>query len=230
MTDLSQARDGHILLRMSDRHAWAEIYVTSTGWIPFDIQPAQVESHAETPVDMELLEELMAMIGPDEELIPTRDQEEEPGLAKPEPRFSVSLNTVYLISLLSLLLLVLLELYLRFSYLLPSNTRTCALRAYRALLYRLRSIGFERQFSETHEQFLRRVAHTLKVKPFKSSNILTRIRFDLTPRVDSAEIVSTLRDDLNKLSGKTDGRNRIQLWIHRPSALMRSVFLARSLC
>ncbi|MCB0333258.1 MAG: transglutaminase domain-containing protein, partial [Bdellovibrionales bacterium] len=85
LTDLSQAKDGHILLRMSDRHAWAEAYITEKGWVPFDTQPEQVESHADTEVDLKLLEELMGLVGPGEELFDEDILEGESGIEEPQP-------------------------------------------------------------------------------------------------------------------------------------------------
>ena len=52
MNDLSKSRDGHLLLRASDRHAWAEVYFEGIGWGPLDTEPEHVESHADSPIDI----------------------------------------------------------------------------------------------------------------------------------------------------------------------------------
>ena len=58
-TDLSYAKDGHVLLMVGDRHAWPEIFVEGLGWVVVDINAEQVEGEVQTPPDPQMLEDLM---------------------------------------------------------------------------------------------------------------------------------------------------------------------------
>lgn len=149
LTDLSQAKDGHILLRMSDRHAWAEVYFQGYGWIPFDTQPLQVESHADTEVDQGLLEELMNLVNPAEELVPELPKQSK----KESDLFSISwLRSMLLGLIFALLALILIsKLLLLKGYLLfPSLLKI-------SLFAKLMDIGLIRDYGETKLRFARRV-------------------------------------------------------------------------
>ncbi len=157
MTDLSQAKDGHILLRMSDRHAWAEAYISEKGWVPFDTQPEQVESHADTEVDLKLLEELMGLVGPGEELFDEDLLEGETGIEEPTPYELPGKELILPILFILLVLLLCTKLYLRFGWLLPSAHRRNIIRRYRALTSCLADLGHYRSEGETREQFIHRL-------------------------------------------------------------------------
>jgi transglutaminase-like putative cysteine protease len=159
LTDLSQAKDGHILLRMSDRHAWAEVFVTGIGWIPFDVQPDQVESHAETQIDAKLLEELMGVLEPGEEILPSDLTKTEAGVTEPEAIWVPTRQQVALAITSLLILLVCAKLIILHAWRI-APTRHLAIRlAYIALASRLYDIGFSREFGETRGEFASRVPH-----------------------------------------------------------------------
>ncbi len=149
LTDLSQAKDGHILLRMSDRHAWAEVYFQDYGWIAFDTQPLQVESHADTEVDQGLLEELMNLVNPAEELVPElpakKDSESTSfSFAWLKPALVIMFATLFFFVVLSKILL--LKGYLLFPSLLKIG-----------VFAKLMDIGFKRNYGETRLNFIKRV-------------------------------------------------------------------------
>lgn len=149
LTDLSQSKDGHILLRMSDRHAWAEVYFEGYGWIPFDTQPRQVESHADTEVDQGLLDELMNLVNPAEELVPELPEKSETS----ESKFSVSwLRPALIILVGALVALVLLSkiLLLKGYVIFPSLLKV-------SIFSKLMDIGLKREFGETRLNFIKRV-------------------------------------------------------------------------
>ena len=158
LTDLSQSKDGHILLRMSDRHAWAEVYIDKKGWIPFDTKPQHVESHAETPVDMKLLEELMDMLGPDEEILPKDSAKGEKGMEE-DSAWVLPGRRVLLIPLIVVtVLIVLTKVFMLYGWVLVRNPSRRLTWVYRAMLSRLYAIGIRRQAGETRQEFQARVA------------------------------------------------------------------------
>jgi hypothetical protein len=153
LTDLSQARDGHVLLRMSDRHAWAEIYITSVGWVPFDVQPERVESHADSEVDKKLLEELMGMIGPDEELLPDRLTENEERVQ--EEQSSTTWSAELRAAFWSLpLLLIVMVVALRYLYLIPGSQRWLLITSIVAVSARLVGRGYHRRYGESLRDYI----------------------------------------------------------------------------
>ena len=153
LTDLSQAKDGHILLRMSDRHAWAEIFVRELGWIPLDTKPDKVESHADTQVDMKLLEELMSMLEPDQEILPKESSADEEGL-KGEDRWSLPSRSTVLLSLFCCIgVLLALKVYIRYGWKLSSDPGRKLTRWYLASLSHMYDTGVRRNRGETRQEF-----------------------------------------------------------------------------
>lgn len=161
LTDLSQAKDGHILLRMSDRHAWAEVFISDIGWVPFDVQPDQVESHAETQVDSKLLEELMGVLEPGEEILPTENTKDEPGMNDPEPLWVPTRSAVYTTAAVLALLFVLLKLLLREGWRLAPTTTLKLRWSYLSVASFLHDLGVTREYGETRSQFAARTPHQL---------------------------------------------------------------------
>jgi protein-glutamine gamma-glutamyltransferase len=173
MTDLSQAKDGHILLRMNDRHAWAETYINKIGWIPIDTQPEKVENHAQEDVDQKLLEELMGIIGPENSILDEDILNEitEPELNKipsiPLPSFKLS---IYLVVIL-IIFLYSVKVYLRYGYLFGFSEISRLKKSYRAFLSILYDLGLDRNLGETRKEFAHRSLSDRK-------NLLTQVLTD----------------------------------------------------
>jgi len=179
LTDMSQARDGHILLRMSDRHAWAEAYFDSQGWVVFDTQPETVESHADSDVDMSLLEELMGLVGPESQFLDETLLEGEPDPVKTESYLSYLPTQEFFIYLLLffLVFLVLIKLYLRSAWRLSSSSGQKLERAYLGLASTLVDLGIQRKLGETRNEFARRIKGELDVRIFDTVRALNLHRY-----------------------------------------------------
>lgn len=157
LTDLSQSKDGHILLLMSDRHAWAEVYVQNYGWIPFDVQPEQVESHADNKVDAKLLEELMGMIDPGEEILPDEVAKDEPGMEEPM-KFALPDPWVIVYTVIGCsALFFILKSWLILGWRVTSNPAKKAARAYVSGAACFEDVGIRRRIGETREEFASRI-------------------------------------------------------------------------
>ena len=159
MTDLSQAKDGHILLRMSDRHAWAEVYVRDLGWIPFDTQPEQVENHADTPVDQGLLDDLIDSLTTDIDPISEDQLADEPFLNDFSPKvYLPEKKQVTLFLCLFFISLVLRKFWLYSGWRFSNKLRKKHLRFYRALSAILTDLNLQRISGETTDIWLKRVS------------------------------------------------------------------------
>jgi hypothetical protein len=180
LTDLSQAKDGHILLRMSDRHAWAETHINGIGWVPFDVQPEKVESHAETQVDAKLLEELMGVLEPGEEILPPDATKDEAGMTEPEEYWIPSINQLMMVILSLVLSTVLVKLWLRYGWRYAPTSNLALRWGYISAASRLHDIGVSRRFGETRSEFasrapnrmLDRISALLVTNAYKPDNTL----------------------------------------------------------
>ncbi len=157
LTDLSQAKDGHILLRMSDRHAWSEVYVSGVGWVPFDVQPEQVESHAETQVDAKMLEELMGILQPGEELLPQELVKDEKGVEEESTLWVPDRNSVVAVFAAIIALFVLTKAALRHGWRLAPTPSGKLRWAYVSVSSALCDLGVTRNEGETRLEFASRV-------------------------------------------------------------------------
>lgn len=200
LTDLSQSKDGHILLRMSDRHAWAEVYVTERGWLPFDTMPEQVESHANTDMNMELLEELMGLLDPGEEILPENIVDDEPNVSRPSLLFTPSLNFVLVALLLFLVALGTTKTYLLFGWRLAKNPKTRLKLAYRTIIVRLYDLGIVRSEAETRKEFSLKLSNSEKTQEIRlTMPLLETVYGQSSPSISNQEIDRLLDLDLQQI-------------------------------
>lgn len=189
LTDLSQAKDGHILLRMSDRHAWAEAFVTGVGWVPFDVQPEQVESHADTQVDAKLLEELMSILEPGEEILPDSSFKDEAGLADRDETWTPKSSQIAWTASLLVALLICAKIFLRIRWRCTSSPLRKLRWGYISLASTLYDMGLSRSRGETRVEFSSRTPHQLLNDV---SSLLVRSTYQPQTNLTLGEVQTTL--------------------------------------
>ncbi|MCS6961230.1 MAG: transglutaminase-like domain-containing protein [Deltaproteobacteria bacterium] len=145
-TDINQSRDGYILLRMSDRHAWPEVYFDQLGWVVFDAQPEQVESHVDAPVDEELLKSLIKEVEKNDGIDSNNEKQDEKAKIKARNFWSI-------VGALVLLSYVLIKAYLWFGYLVFRTKKHLAL----SILSVIYDCLGGRKTTETLEDFLSKI-------------------------------------------------------------------------
>ena len=200
MTDLSQSKDGHTLLRISDRHAWAEVYITERGWVPFDTQPEHVESHANSDMNVELLEELMRSLDPGEEILPESAADEEHGVTTTKGGLKDTAWAMAGLAALMVVSLSLLKVFLLYGYRLTSRPELRLKRAYRSLLIRLYDYGFVRRTGETRLQYAKRVNRSFGISTLSLTPILNELVYGAPSNVALTDFTKMLYHDLNELS------------------------------
>lgn len=203
LTDYSQAKDGHILLRMSDRHAWAEVYLTEFGWVPFDVQPHQVESHADSQVDSKLLEELMGLLEPEEEILPKEILKDEANIIE-QGNFlgKVLLRIVLLFLVLAALTLVFVKVVILNRWRVSSSKEAQVINGTEMLIAMLYDLGIRRSVGETRSEFRQRLMKDYQLKTLQSSELLVKARYSGAGAVtlEDDDVLATVRKDLTSLN------------------------------
>ncbi len=157
LTDLTYAKDGHVLLHLGDRHAWPEVYVTGVGWVVADITPANAENEEPIVPDEKLLEELMDKLDPAQELVEPpplapEDIEEEALLDKVATKRNVASLLILLV-----ILYIASKLWLRNSWRFASSEPERVRRAYIAFASLASDVGIPRRLGETRWEYADRL-------------------------------------------------------------------------
>ena len=161
LTDLTYAKDGHILLMMGDRHAWPEVYVRNYGWVVVDVQPTQAENEQTLVPDEKLLEELMTKLDPAEQFIapvPPAPSRSEKSVSERiletifQPAYAAAAVLLLVLSWLAL------KSWLWYSHLLPADPGRRMKRAYRSFACRNTDLGTPRSSGETRREYSAKLA------------------------------------------------------------------------
>ncbi len=199
LTDLSQAKDGHILLRMSDRHAWSEVYVSGVGWVPYDVQPEQVESHAETQVDAKMLEELMGILQPGEELLPQELVKDEKGVEEESELWLPDRSSVVAVFFALLALFIITKAALRHGWRIAPTADRKLRWAYVAVSSALCDVGVTRNEGETRLEFASRV-RLVYLEPL--ARLYVKEAYSSSSKLDAQmlrDVLATVGSPLSKL-------------------------------
>ncbi|MFN8391130.1 MAG: transglutaminase-like domain-containing protein [Bdellovibrionota bacterium] len=221
LTDLTYAKDGHILLQMGDRHAWPEIYIEGLGWTITDVNPAQAENEQAPVPDAKLLEELMNKINPTEDFIKppeiVDDKPREPSLVER------LVDSRFLFPALGLALtaLLLFKLWLRAGYRLARSEERRIRLAYTAFASELTDLGIARRPGETRQEFRDRINRSLQIEAGKITSINERAYYSRElPGVSANEISSALKEWKSSYD-RTHWRVKRYLSIVSPRSLFR---------
>ncbi len=158
LTDLTYAKDGHILLHLGDRHAWPEIYVRGLGWTVADISPAEAENEQVIVPDEKLLEELMSKVDPAEELVtpPPPSPDETEGEESIIERV-VRKEVIIPLMVMCIAVFIALKTWLRFGYLLPVGGPRRVHLAYLSFASAMADVGLGRNYGETRREYATRL-------------------------------------------------------------------------
>lgn len=201
LTDLTYAKDGHILLHLGDRHAWPEIYVRGRGWTVVDVMPANAENEQVIIPDEKLLEELMNQIDPAHELVAP------PPPAPDEPADRNSLREALarpaVITLLTMLLLtfIAVKAYLRFGWRLFVDSPRGVMLGYASAASLLADVGLPRRHGETKREYAERVRDRYGVDAAAITLLTERTKYGHP--VDFAH-AAELREALTVVGGSFD--------------------------
>lgn len=220
LTDLTYAKDGHILLHLGDRHAWPEVYVKGVGWVVADITPANAENEEPIVPDEKLLEELMNKLDPAQELVEPpplapEDVEEEAFLDKVATKRNVL--SLFIVLLLSYLLS---KVWLRFGWKMAGSSDVKVRRAYIAYASLASDIGLPRRIGETRHEYASRLISTRSFDGSALTKLTEKSVYGQTNAVHDSEIDQAVSEYIGSFDSGQSKLKRVLAFLS-PMSLKR---------
>ena len=198
LTELTYAKDGHILLQTGDRHAWAEVYVQDYGWLVFDVTPSRVENEEALIPDESLLQELMSKLSPVEELLAPEIKDLEESSAQDVFKKITPVLIYFLASLV--LFFILTKLWLRFAYLFAKDPKRKTMLAYQAFASTMVDVNQGRYYGETRKEYAHRLSrHNIDSKDLTKLLEQTFYTHSINQDIKINQLVNNTIKNVNKI-------------------------------
>lgn len=195
LTDLTYAKDGHILLSSSDRHAWPEMYIRGIGWVVVDITPQNVEGEQDLIPDAKLLEDLMSKLGPLEEIIDEDFESTFKDSSSDDREFDlrIGLATIYKLLASLFVLFIGLKSWLRYSHILPASLNKKLIRKTKSFSSLMCDLGIPREEAETRLEYAKRLKRERNVEFFALAKLYEVYAYAEDKNFSEAELRKSFR-------------------------------------